>query len=576
MKRRLNQDSKILSFDQPGEFFLRKAEKLLDENNFVDALPFFRKATEKEPKNIDFKLALAEVFTEMNFFEESNNILFEVIKTSGEEATECYFGLGCNFMGLSDYEKARESFEKYMKLDPDGEFSEEVKDLLEILESQEELFEESEELNDVSKKHYYDLAAKGKSLLDKGDYKGAIEALLKVKDEGKVFLFAKNNLALSYYCDKQYDRALAVTRDILKKYPNNIHSNCNMALFCAEIKDKNELEQSIKRIVELKTDDIEDLQKISLTLCELKQHEEANRQLKRVLLYKPFDIKVLHYTAVSCYNAGKYAESIKYWGDIIKIEPENSIAAYYKLMAADTKNGRMIARELSYVYQVPFEEIKNRVKYLNECLKKSKDVLKQMWRHDGYFLSIVLWGLELGDMFIKKAVVEIIASFKDKKAESILRKYILKRYEPDQIKNDIFVLLKKMGVKEPYIAYINGSIVEVKVGMFNSEGLDIPENYRIVVEVMLDKMRGRYDDRFINAAIKIWEKFIRKQNGEYRIVKTPEIWAAAVEYLIRTANGEKNINRNIAEVYQISPRSFWAKANAIRHFVGEAGIYETD
>ena len=245
-------------------------------------------------------------------------------------------------------------------------------------------------------------------------------------------------------------------------------------------------------------------------------------------------------------------------------------------MAADTKNGRMIARELSYVYQVPFEEIKNRVKYLNECLKKSKDVLKQMWRHDGYFLSIVLWGLELGDMFIKKAVVEIIASFKDKKAESILRKYILKRYEPDQIKNDIFVLLKKMGVKEPYIAYINGSIVEVKVGMFNSEGLDIPENYRIVVEVMLDKMRGRYDDRFINAAIKIWEKFIRKQNGEYRIVKTPEIWAAAVEYLIRTANGEKNINRNIAEVYQISPRSFWAKANAIRHFVGEAGIYETD
>ena len=570
-------NSKVLSFDQPGEFFLRKAEKLLDENNFVDALPFFRKAAEKEPENIDYKLALAEVFTEMNFFEESNNILFEVIKTAGEAATECYFGLGCNFMGLADYEKAHESFEKYMKLDPEGEFSEEVQDLLEILETSDELApDESEELNDANKKHFYDLAAKGKSLLDTGDYKGAIEILKRVTDNDKAFLYAKNNLALSYYCNKQYEEALDVTKEILKKHPANTHANCNMALFCAELKDKKQLEESISHIVELKTDDIEDMQKISLTLCELKQHEHANKLLKRVLMYKPFDVKVLHYAAVSSYNAGRYAESAKYWGDIIKIEPDNSIAAYYKTLATDTKNGRMIAKELSYIYQVPFEEIKNRVKYLNECLKKPRDVLKDMWRHDAYFLSILLWGLELGDMYIKKAVVEIIASFKDKKAEGILRKFILKRNEPDQIKNDIFVHLKKMGVKEPYIAYVNGSIVEVKVGMFNAEGLDIPEEYKTVVEIMLEKMRHRFDERFINAAIHIWEKFIRRQNGSYRVIKAPEIWAAAVEYLLRTYNGEKNINRDIAVNYNISPRSFWAKANAIRHFVGEAGFHESD
>ena len=219
MKKRLSENSKVLSYDQPGEFFLRKAEKLLDENNFVDALPFFRKASEKEPENIDYKLALAEVFTEMNFFEESNSILFEIIKSSGEEATECYFGLGCNFMGLSDYEKAHESFEKYMKLDPDGEFSEEVKDLLEILESQDEFMDEADEIDDAGKKQYYEMASKGKSLLDRGDYKAAIDVLLKVKDSDKVFLFAKNNLALSYYCDKQYEKALAGDAGGFKEIP---------------------------------------------------------------------------------------------------------------------------------------------------------------------------------------------------------------------------------------------------------------------------------------------------------------------------------------------------------------------
>jgi tetratricopeptide (TPR) repeat protein len=576
VNRKEQTNSNVLSYDQPGEFFLKKAEKLLDENNFVDALPFFRKASEKDPENVDYKLALAEVFTEMNFFEESNNILFDVIKNCGEEATECYFGLGCNFMGLMDYDKAQESFEKYLKLDPEGEFSEEVEDLLEILESKDEFYGKTDEIDDANRKKLYDLSMKGKEFLDKGEYKEAIEALEQVKEVNSEFLFAKNNLALSYYCDKQYDKAMNVTREILKKFPNNTHANCNMALFCAETKDREELDQSILRIMDLKTDDFEDLQKISLTLCELKRHEEAGKYLKRVLMYKPFDIKVLHYAAVSMYNSGKFAESAKFWGDIMKIEPENSIASFYKTLALDTKNGRIIARELSYIYQVPFEEIKNRVKYLNECLKKSREHLHELWKKDEYFGAIVLWGLELGDMFIKKAVVEIIASFRDKKAERVLRRYILKRVEPDQLKNDIFVLLKKMGAKEPYIAYVNGNIVEVKVGIFNSEGLNIPEEYKSVVEVMLDRMRRRFDDRFINTAMAVWEKFIRKQNGNYRAIKTPEVWAAAVEYLLRTAKGEKNINRTIAEHYGISPRSFWAKANAIRHLVSEADLYDPD
>jgi len=88
-----------------------------------------------------------------------------------------------------------------------------------------------------------------------------------------------------------------------------------------------------------------------------------------------------------------------------------------------------------------------------------------LWQENDRFEAMLTWGLEFGDLFIKRAVSEIISGFGDKKAEEKLKSYILNADQPDDVKNEIFILLKRMGVQEPYIAYIGGNIVEVKVGM---------------------------------------------------------------------------------------------------------------
>ena len=134
IEKQLIGHGKVLPFQQKGEFFLRRGMTKLDRNNLLDAIVNYRQALALEPENAEYKLALAEVLTEMNRFEESNRILLTLFEGGTSTISECYFGMGCNFIGMQDYDHARDSFEHYATIDPDGEFADEAYDMLDVLE----------------------------------------------------------------------------------------------------------------------------------------------------------------------------------------------------------------------------------------------------------------------------------------------------------------------------------------------------------------------------------------------------------------------------------------------------------
>ena len=456
-------DNKILNFDRPAGFYFESAEKFLDNYDYVGALPLLRRAVQKDPANLEYKLALAEALTDINRFEESNAILFELLKFSEFLNPECYFGIGCNFIGMNDFEKAKQSFEQYIKIDPDGEFKEEVEEFLSFMNDIDELEETSFE--DVTRKKSFDLAGEGKRKLDMGDYTEAIKILASVDADSVPMIFVKNNLALSYYCDKQIDKAIEVAKEVLKIDPGNVHANCNMVLFYHEKNDEVNQEKFTEKIVAIKTENPEDFYKIAVTFCELKKHEKVILYLKRLLHYRPYDEKAMFYAGLACYNLGRLKEAVGYFADIIKINPENTVAPYYCGFVKSVLEGNAFADTLAYIYQVPFQEAKKRIRYINDCLMRDKEEIANLWKESDRFAEMLTWGLEFGDLFIKRAVAEVIYGFGDKRAEGKLRSYILNADQPDDVKNEIFVLLKRMGAAEPYIAYIGGNIVEVKVGM---------------------------------------------------------------------------------------------------------------
>ncbi len=189
---------KVVPFEQDGSFFHRKAKKYIESNNYINALSYYRRAMEKDPDNQEYALDLAEVFSEMSYFHESNLILLSVMQKSPER-TDCHFAIGCNFLGLQEYTKAEGSLEKYLEMDEYGFYAEEAQNLLDVLQSQEFYYEFISDA-DPDRDKALAIATKGKDLLDQGDYKRAVRELEKAIRKDPELIFARNNLALAYFC----------------------------------------------------------------------------------------------------------------------------------------------------------------------------------------------------------------------------------------------------------------------------------------------------------------------------------------------------------------------------------------
>jgi tetratricopeptide (TPR) repeat protein len=565
--------SKVVPFDQNGQFYYRKARKYMESNNYIDALSFYRKAVEKDPDNVEYRLDLADIFTEMGYYEESNQILFSILQEDDQRG-DCYFGLGCNFLGLQEYEKAGECFDKYLQTQPEGIYSEDAQDLLDILQNHDFYFDDDMDILNPAKERLYRMANKGKDFLDTGDYKKAIRYLESVIKKEPSLVFARNNLALAYFCTGQLDKAIDMCQSVLYEYPQNVHANCNIAIFLHEKKDMDKSEEHLQTILGLQIEDPEEIHKIAVTLCELRRHKEANRHLRLLLQYKPYDIRILHYIAVSYFNIGRYKEALQYWNKIDKISPHNTISSFYRRLAQNTLRNEREYRELAYHFQVPYEEVVYRIKKINDLLKLPERDLKQRWAKGDELMALLGWGLRLNDVSIKKAILNVIASFKDQKAERYLRDFILKKNVGDQLKREALALLKQMGAAEPYIAYMNNNVVEIKVDIMDMKCIDVPSILDSIADVAIYGMKDRYEEGYETEIQEIWESFIAALYPD-RLprIRKQEAWAAALELYYCETMGIPANKMTIAQHYGVAYSTVLNNCKRINTVLRTRGYY---
>lgn len=558
---------KVVPFEQDGSFFYRKAKKHIENNNYINALSYYRKALEKDPDNLDYSLELAEIFAEMGYFYESNLILFSILQKDPSH-TDCYFAMGCNFLGLQEYSKAENTLEKYLELDEYGLYSEEAQNLLDVLQSQEFYLEFISDA-DPDREQVLAIAGRGKDLLDKGEYRQAVRELEKAARRDPGLIFARNNLALAYFCIGKLDKAIETCREILDNHPLNVHANCNIALFLYEKGDLEASNDHIETVLQMNIDDPEDMHKIAVTLCEMGRHEQVNRLLKKLLHYKPYDTKVLHYMAVSCYNLKMFKVALGYWEKVEKINPNNTISSFYKRYVRDLQEGDREFTELPYHFQVPYDEIIRRVKTIHDLLKLSSADLIKKWKNGDGLESLLRWGLDLNDVLIKKAILNVVASFQDEKAEQFLRAFILRKSEEEEQIQEALALLKEMNAKEPYLAYLDDNIVEVSVKFGKAAKF---HNYMLeeIPEMVIRRLKTFYLHDCENDIRDTWAFVTARWDatGTPRILK-PEGWAAALELFYRTKEELPVKKTRLAADWQVSYTTMMKNYNFISKLFDE-------
>ena len=528
MKDKKTKQNNVLSFYQPPDFFIKKAEKHIDAGNFIEALQLYRQVLGMDPDNVEYLLCIAQIYTEMGLYSESNDVLLKIAR-NGDTPTECLFALGCNYMGLKEYALADEVFEQYLALEPDGEFADDIDDIFDMIDA--DTMTDDGILHDVNSRILVDLAYAGKLCFDKGDFRGAIEKLEKVYDRDKTMYAAINNLALAYFFDGRKEHAIEVSEQILERSPDNLHACCNLAFFYSDKKEYTQAAKYLEKLDKFKDIEPDDMHKVALTYCELGYHRKAYQCFAKIVKFQPYDMRLLHFCGLAAYNSGLFAEAINCFIRILKIDPDNSLAKYY-LSQSEKAKSKGMSKVFEYVYQVQFSEIKRRIRYLNDCLKQKDSSLKYKWKNDAYFKSIIMWGLYYGDDYIKKIVIEIMCMFSDKNVEEEFRNFLLKTTEKDENKNDIFMHLKRMGAEEPYIAYIKGAIAEVRVGNVTEDIGEMAKPYADALGVFVKNTRNLYNSEIMTAGVELLATIAKLRSDDGEWITRPQAFAAALEMCI--------------------------------------------
>ncbi len=540
----------MLSFEQNGDFYLRSGMTKLDKNDLLGAMACYRIALDKDPDNPEIILGIAEILTAMQRYDESNRLLMCYF-TDDQRPSEVYFGMGCNFMAQQEYDQARMSFDKYLELEPEGEFAYSAYDMAEAIDdgSAQEFGGEPDKAREA--------AENARRMMEREDFKGAIEALEKLVEEQPELSLPRNHLALAYYCVHDYDKATEQVGQVLRQDPSNIQAHCNLAVFMRGARDDLGLKREVEFLKAACPEDIDELNHLGVTLMEVREFEAALGIFKKVQQARAYDAGVLHRLALCHYHTGDPAAAARIYDRLLQIDRQDSIAAYYRSVCRMAARGEGRPVTLVLNYQVPPEEVVQRIRRINEYIHTPREQLQKQWHRGSDLYDVTKWALTLPDISIKRAMLSFIASFKDKEAEWILRDFALQREHGMDIKRDAFALLKSMGASEPYLSYVNGELMESRVSLAPVLPKGMPKAYGEVLESCMSYMRGIRDNDCITEAVKVWTAYVEGITG-YRPLSRGQVLglAAAIEYTACRRLGTEVTKWELCSKYGISVTRF--------------------
>ncbi|WCN38202.1 tetratricopeptide repeat protein [Aneurinibacillus uraniidurans] len=536
-------EGKIVPIRMDATFYNNRALKYLDKLNFQKALRYFRKAIELEPNNPDYYCSMAGVLAELEKYDESNRILWHVLEEIDCKINECYFYLASNYANLLEFELAEQYVAKYLELAPDSLYTEEAEDLLDYIDFQLQSIpreRETGENQEVTLLH-----DRARRLLEEGRFSEASKILIKIHTEHPDFIAARNNLALCFYYMGRFEKAMDTILSVLEEEPHNIHALCNLAVFYSHLRDKEKLLDLLTLLKKIVPYHFDQSYKLATTLGILGEDEAAYFLFSKMIAQTGLgDVHLLHYGAVAAYNTGRFDEAESLWKKIERLDPDESIAAYYLTQVEQKRNGQSALPGASYHYQTPISDDILRIEAARELSEKCKK--------DPLIRASFLWALRFGDQDTKLQVIHAAEYLQDDEIEEALRQFLLNPVEDDHLKEAVILVLQKMGAAEPYRAVMEDREHLVQV---NPHVHSLPvwhDKWQQVIDCLEHHMQDQYDLLEQQEARALWFDYLAQAYPNIPVIRKQETWAASLEYAVAQLHNRSVTKEEVASRYGVS------------------------
>lgn len=219
--------AQIVQLLQDGQYFFHKGLKAYKERNLKRASKLIQRAVHLEPNDSEMLSRLAVIYSEMGHYQQSNELFDFILVNLKEEMPECHYFKANNFAHLGLFQEAYKEAAAYSDADPDGEFSEEIENLMELLDfgeagENESLYDQDELLIRQDR---------AKALLESGQLHEAVVMLEEITADYPELWSAYNNLALAYFYsgnvtkrNKQYSKCLRKMKAISMPCATSLYS----------------------------------------------------------------------------------------------------------------------------------------------------------------------------------------------------------------------------------------------------------------------------------------------------------------------------------------------------------------
>jgi len=548
-----NNTGKVIPFSQGATFYMKRGAKELEKNDLIAAVFKYREAYDRAPEDAEIAIALAEILSQMQRFEESNRILFRLLADRDDAPAECHFGIACNYFGLQDYDRAADSLEDYLELEPDGEFAADAEDFLDLIDDDDAMFETTglrgdDDYEDNAVTHF------ARSLLASGEVGYAAEELERRYRQTPKSIKIREQLSVAYFVANRREEAKLIAEGILAEDAGNVLANSTLALNEIEEGNKDAAIARLDVMLNLRALEPEELHSIAVLQLDLERFADAEKTLTQMMHIMPYDENVLHKLGYACFMQGDAEGAKTYYQKLLRIDPRDTVAKYYLNQCKHTDSaGKRPNAKWIIPYQVPFSEAFRRLNHLNRTLALPHDELNRVWKDDAAFRDLLIWAISLSDTRVKRSMLSLVFTFADKNAEHILRDFLLRTDQPDELKRAVFGMLKHLSAKEPYMAYLNGRWIKGRVSLLELD-YKLPASYEGVMQVLMQFMLGNCREECTTEAANIFRRYVESLKKKFpRISAEQEIsFAAALEYLGRTNCGETVTIDEIGEIYRVS------------------------
>lgn len=316
-------DGNILMFNPSGEFFFSKGIAAFERNDLVKAKKYLARAWKFEPTEPIIACQLAIVLTEMGEYDSSNKILLKVLSEIDPYMVECHYFLANNYAYIGNYMEAKKHVKQYLKSAPNGEYTSDAQELLEIISLEADeikttcLTENHMEYED----ELIERQEHSRKLMEDGDFDGAVPLLEQMIREYPNFWPAFNNLALAYFYQGKSKESVEILQRVLEENPGNLHALCNLSVLdFYKGKNVKPLLDILKKVYPISVDH---RYKLGVTLLILEQYELGYHWLKKIL-HDGNEVEGIFYYwfAYAAYKMGKMNLAEKAWKKLLLEHPE--------------------------------------------------------------------------------------------------------------------------------------------------------------------------------------------------------------------------------------------------------------